>query len=65
MRVALAVMLVALAGCGGTSDVAHEALAEAERANSRISDLEYEIEQLKRAVNQLEIDRLNREIDSW
>lgn len=74
MRIAVWVASLALAGCGSqaqVSDNAGEAVAEAERANSRISDLEAEIESLRsdiedeaatRASNE-EAERLAREAD--
>lgn len=53
--------LILLAGCGSASpkeasDLADEAHAEAERANSRINDLEAENEELRAEVQLLSVN---------
>jgi len=54
------VIALSLAGCGAQgqiSDNADEALAEAERANGRISDLEAQVAELESTIQQESSDR--------
>jgi len=66
-RACLAFLALGLAGCvdSDAREVAAAALDEAERANARASDLEYEVDRLKREVSDLESDRPDREMATW